>query len=223
MFFYLCFPWLIVKLRERSNVQLGGIAAAGWAVQAVWIAALKQGLPPNRSGFLVSQFPLTHLLEFVVGIASALWFIRVGSERLAQGRRRALVVTASLAGLTICSWTEPVRPAYLALVPLFALLVLGLATPTSRPAALSARPLVLLGEASYALYLLHLPAAHLLQMAGWDGALGWVGMALIITASVPVFLWYETPLRRTIRGRLSRLPASTGRVTSPQGASFGSV
>jgi peptidoglycan/LPS O-acetylase OafA/YrhL len=196
MFFYLCFPWLIAKLRQLSNAQLGLIAAAGCAAQALWLAALRLALPPNRSGFLVSQFPVTHLLEFVVGIASALWFIRGGSERLARGQRRTSVLAVSAVGLAICSWVQPVRPAYLAVVPLFALLVIGLATPCNGAGLLSSRPVVLLGEASYGLYLLHLPATHLLQIAGWHGSLGWAGMAVVVAASVPVFLWYETPCGR---------------------------
>ncbi|HEY4304339.1 MAG TPA: hypothetical protein VGM82_07730 [Gemmatimonadaceae bacterium] len=65
-----------------------------------------------------------------------------------------------------------------------------------------------LGEASYALYLLHVPV-HSWTWAG-DRAMGgrfgdttWFNalyFAVCVALSIPVFLWFEEPARHRIRG-----------------------
>jgi peptidoglycan/LPS O-acetylase OafA/YrhL len=118
-----------------------------------------------------------------------------------------------VAGLAVLAWTVPVRPAYLLMTPLFAVLVVSLAARPRGRSVLGFTPLVLLGEASYALYLLHLPLVRILEISGvQDGLLGWAWLGLVTAVSIPVFLYYETPLRRIIRKRLSASTATIATV-----------
>lgn len=95
------------------------------------------------------------------------------------------------------------------LVPLFAVIILIFSTehyPFSR--FLNAKFMVLLGEASYGLYLIHIPVYHLWITLHWDTiqALYPVYLALCIVLSILSFRYFETPTRLWLLGKFR--PAS---------------
>ncbi|MET0188805.1 MAG: acyltransferase [Pseudonocardia sediminis] len=203
VFFYALFPVLIVWFRRWSPRTVLAVAVGAWVVQGLWILALLEWLPASRSGFLTVQFPLTHLTEFVLGIAA--W--RLWSSAPAIDRRvRVAALLATLAGLAVLALLAPTEPAYWPMAPLFAVLVALLASSGGRRRSWLALPvMLLLGEASYSLYLLHFPLIRIYQIAGvTPGIAGWIAMGMTVVLSVVVFRWYETPLRRAIRRRLRR-------------------
>ena len=55
------------------------------------------------------------------------------------------------------------------------------------------------GEASYALFLIHVPLAYLALLSGFDTGNGWIPLVLTLAASVAVFNLFEEPMRRRIR------------------------
>jgi len=201
-FFYALFPWLLRKLMAMrlSNVAL--VCVGFWALQGVWIFLIWHFIPVGRKGFMISQFPLTHLAEFVVGIGVALYFIHVRSRGAATHRCGVALVCASLAGIALLATYQPIRPAYYLQYPLSAALILGLAL-LERPVlgVLHRRPLVLLGEASFSLYLIHVPLAHIAQIAGIRQSDGWIVLLLAIGLSILVFRCIEEPMRKMIRLR----------------------
>jgi peptidoglycan/LPS O-acetylase OafA/YrhL len=198
VFFYVLFPFLLSKLRKftiRRVVVLGLIV---WAVQGVWIVAVNHLLPANRHDFIVSQFPVTHLFEFFVGVGCAIWFVRIGHDRLegSLARLTLLGVAASLI-VTLSVW-HPVHPVYYLMTVPFGMLILALAaSPTGGMLGL---PLVVLfGEASFSLYMVHMPIIHIAQIGHVHGGPGWLLIAGVIGFSVVVYRLYETPSRRKIR------------------------
>ena len=87
------------------------------------------------------------------------------------------------------------------LIPLYALLVLGLTQQHWLTRSLSIAPLLLLGEASYSFYLIHF------IFNDWSaGALGWpttiMGLiprlAILVPLCIALHLWVERPSRRRI-------------------------
>jgi peptidoglycan/LPS O-acetylase OafA/YrhL len=105
---------------------------------------------------------------------------------------------------------------------LFALVIFGGARTEGAPKMLTCRPMVLLGEASYALYILHSPIGfwwHWLtsKVIGWSLPF-LVDVVLFVTltigASILTYLYVEKPLRRWLasagqqQGR--RLPIDSG-------------
>jgi peptidoglycan/LPS O-acetylase OafA/YrhL len=74
------------------------------------------------------------------------------------------------------------------------------------------RTAILLGEASYAMYLLHVPIARyvavLTRKTIESGALGVAGffgyLVAVIAISLAAFRWLECPARNWIRAKLSR-------------------
>jgi peptidoglycan/LPS O-acetylase OafA/YrhL len=182
---------------------------------------------------LVFKFPLARIWEFLVGATLGLVYLRAArgrpgsvstSRELQNGGPRNLAVGAALAGIAVVvasgafgqpdSWLGLLRW-YVFYTPLFALLITTLAlghTFISR--VLENRYTVLLGEASYSLYILHwLPVLALLfaRRAGMyvDPRLAVLAIALTVTASVLSYRLIEVPTRRLLRGtsRVRAIPA----------------
>lgn len=202
-FFYALFPLLIVYARRWSAARVVMVAAGAWVAQGVWVAALPHVAPYARAGFLVEQFPLTHLAEFVLGIAA--WKLLAG--RPVSRPVRLGVLLATVAALAVLARLAPLTPAYWLMAPLFAVLVGVLAMPCPSARSWLALPVVvLLGEASFSLYLLHVPVLRAAESFGMTaGNVGGTALLLgTIALSVVVFRFYETPARRFLRRRAGR-------------------
>jgi peptidoglycan/LPS O-acetylase OafA/YrhL len=202
LFFYACFPLAALALARSSRV-------------GVWIGALLALSAPfwrGSVGLSDSVKPLVHLADFVVGIAAAYlfaWMARPGSQWLGRGYRLyvpAAVFTGIMCmqpgwGIGGVDFNSVLRPAYAALL-------IGLALgggPAFR--ALSARTSVFLGQASYSMYILHIPILWWLRRYGLGYLPGGVAAALyiasVVTASGAVYRWFEEPANRRIRAWVS--------------------
>ncbi|WER48968.1 acyltransferase [Cupriavidus sp. WKF15] len=201
-FFYALFPWLLARLGACGNRGLAAWCVALWLAQGAWIAWLQHALPVSRHGFLVAQFPPTHLFEFVLGICAALVHARHAAAGAVRVRVGHVLAVIALAGIVALSVLQPLAPAFYMQSPLFGALIVGMAL-SGGPAFLSWRWLVTLGEASFALYLLHVPLGRLLRLADVPAAAGWPALAAVVGISVLVFRGYEEPLRRRLRRRLA--------------------
>lgn len=110
MFFYALFPLLIVRMRRMTMKRVGLLLVATFAFQCLIVWASRAFAPTGQKGFLVSQFPVTHLFEFVVGIAAALIFLRGGKEWVASGSRRNKLLAGSLLPLVLLAYLRPIDP-----------------------------------------------------------------------------------------------------------------
>jgi peptidoglycan/LPS O-acetylase OafA/YrhL len=224
--FYGLFPFLassrLVRLSTRALV--AGVVAL-WALSMACAAAYALldpdglGQPHHLSRAFwfdwIRTFPLLRLPEFLLGMAFGVLFLRDG-ERPRHGRAFALIAAGVIAAVY---WASPgihfVILNNAALMPAFGLLVYGLAHRA--PRALEHPALVRLGEASYALYILHAPVGFLLLFGLW--ALGvpiglWACAAFVIftvCVALTVHRRCEIPLRRRIRHALSA-PRLQGRL-----------
>ena len=88
------------------------------------------------------------------------------------------------------------------LLPLFSVLVLGLGGPNLIASLFSWRPLVLFGETTFALYLVHFNAFELIHIYNLPQRLHverfdpWISFAAIMCLAFVVFKFYERPARR---------------------------
>ncbi len=225
--FYLAFPLLtvgIVRLRRRGLLVL---AASAWATSllmgTVYLLVRPDGhvfagMATAAAPWLayVRYHPLARLPEFVLGIAVGRLFLlrRRGLARLPGPRRRAELAALLAIAATLAIVASPVAPPFPLVhvgllagffaIALYALAVGGGHGPISWPFCTAAA--VRLGEASYALYILHVPVHDLLARAaasiGWrPGALLFFGVyfALAIGLSILVNLTFEVPARRVLR------------------------
>ncbi|PYE49910.1 acyltransferase family protein [Deinococcus yavapaiensis] len=231
-FFYLLFPLLVAVLYPRLRVS----TPVSFALTFVGLWALSL-LPPTiyllaeRTGAFHGQYevwlaalkfnPLTRLPEFLMGITLGKFYL----TRRAQGHtdiRAGTLLGPIVALLIVVIIAVSPRFPYVylhngMLAPLFAALIYALATNRGAlTAALSVPLLVLLGEASYSLYVFHAPLWDwLYKFASGAGLQTNEGtslpflaayLAIIVGVSVLAFRFIEIPARDALRNLLSGKP-----------------
>lgn len=224
VFFYLPFPFLLMRLRPTSAIK------AYSAVVGFWLLAMLAPLiytvlcpraawdmlgPGSTQIFRLERWPIFALPEFLAGVSLAWAFLRFRpSARLA-----AYLAPAGTVGLAIAFAFSDHFPNVMMFdglfIPFYTLIVLGLSEPNWLSKLLSAPWLILLGEASYALYLFHFlfndwtmdrfGAGHGLIPAVWK-------LAIVIPVSVLIHIYVERPGRKLIlqwwyRHRAANAPA----------------
>lgn len=223
VFFYALFPILIRPIVAGAQRWGWGVVVAIWTLQNLGFAALN-ALIPSLVGLFsleglslwLERLPLLRLPEFATGIAA--WAIWRRTRQVTNFLPMPAWPFWGLVGVLCSMWFLPVptsaewlhslasSKAYSLAPPLFAMLIIHLANTSDRPPHLAARalawrPVVLLGEASYALYILHWAVLQSLfaLFRPLDVPPPWAGYAAMGAAvflSVIVHLWFELPLRR---------------------------
>lgn len=229
MFFYAIFPLVLVAF--ASVARWRGLLAVPLAMTAIslglWMAIPMEGIGPFHRNLLLDYFPLSRVVQFIAGVAIAV--------AIRRGWRCPVPVWAAVGvvvgwHVVLIPWSDAVERSSMwdpysasqlfALIP-FALLIASIATKDLRgDQSHLARPtFVLLGQASFAWYLIHSPIilayAYLFGMPGSrvDILLGWGVVAVMSQVlAIGVFLWFERPLERTLRGWV---PARLGPVFAP--------
>ena len=210
-FFYLCFPFVLPWLSRRSERALYWLTAALLVICVLGHTPVKGlGDWKNHASFFVRYVPLPALRipEFLVGVAIGLLFLRGGSTERRPGR--PVVVYAAVLG-TIASLSLPIGDWVSLVILPFSILVYELACGgTLLTEFLSTRVMVLLGGASYSVYLLRYPVtswAHRL-VDQLPPAFVRVGELLtpvvLVLFSIAVFLYWEEPARKALRKWFTR-------------------
>ncbi len=218
-FFYIIFPAVGVFLWRLKN------SRALIAAVAIYVAglALLYALFGQSELHDQSYFPIPHTFVFLLGILLARYFVRITSNPAHHRRLKALApamlfmalfLIVLIASTPLAGQTALLQHGLLA--PVFALAILALASGNDTILRLFSAPwLVLLGEASYALYLLHAPIGLMLRYS--SEKVGWIAYILyiggVIGLSVASFLYLEGPARRWILNR-TRVRSLESLVTS---------
>jgi peptidoglycan/LPS O-acetylase OafA/YrhL len=227
LFFYAAFPLVCALLfrRRRDAAWCLGVLAVAWVVGLV-APAVEIARHAADTTF-VRFSPICRLPEFVVGVAlGGLYMARVSSPRApADADRRAragdamsVAALVLLIAVTQLEWQIP-HPLFHdgLLAPLFALLLYGLASGRFFTRLFAARPFVVLGEASFAIYILQFPVSGLLKLLpSWFTQSGWqILEATFLPMVIAVSLAAHYGVERPMRVRLSRaLVARTARVAA---------
>ena len=128
-------------------------------------------------------------------------------------RQRLGVATLGLAGLAVFFFTVVSRVPYVILhggllMPLFATLTLGLSGTNIIASVFAWRPLLVVGESTFCLYMLHFNGINLMQeLHLWEhlrvAALEpWTSFAAILAVSIAVHHFIEKPARTLLLNRL---------------------
>ncbi len=164
--------------------------------------------PPGSPG----PWPL--LLEFAMGIGVYLLADRHRLLRIVPGSAGLLMAAAGFALLAILPGVTGYTPDdYQSLVRVLcwgipsAIIVLGLVLAEHRGLALRSRIALLLGAASYAIYLLHpIAVGQLIQLPANPPPLSWAlclaAIGVTVAVSVAFNIFIETPLLRWLRSLL---------------------
>lgn len=215
--FYFSFPLLLRAVnRIRGDwlwVWAAGVVAAIWAVPGVASATAPAGSPLLQDGvtawefYLVYQFPLVRMLEFVLGILVA--------RLVMTGRWRSpgLVVSAVLVlGSFWLTFQVPAGYRIVAVmaVPLGVLIAAGAMADTARRRTLlSGRAMVWLGEISYAFFMWHvlvlLCAYEWLIEGSSFGGVETLGIAAVMLVVTVIVAWLQFVLvERPVMRRFAR-------------------
>jgi peptidoglycan/LPS O-acetylase OafA/YrhL len=239
LFLYATFPALVLVVARfdrgvGSLLVVTAVVAATMTMIALLfdlagLGDLGRG-DPNSAHRWLYRSPLFRVGDFALGILSARLYLRLRywsrSERLGGILIMvALVATAALAtnsSLLFSAGSWDVGYA----IPAFALL-LGLAlAPRHRVSRFLAIPVVvLLGESSYAFYLVHMPILGSLGASGWGvqfnpmtATIQVFHLGIVLALAVGLHQLVEIPARSWLRARLGNVPGDrTLRIGPRQG------
>ena len=197
-FFYLCFPMLGFALCKLQGARL-------WIV-ALCLYAGGQLLVVSVQAHPWLWVPLLHLPTFALGVLLARWQ-SLQSRREEDSPSRTWRVYGVMALVGVCLSLGAAASSRFSigsllftglLAPVFAGLIWALSSADTLIARLlCASWLVALGNASFALYLIHTPMLHLFEYLHWTALPGIypVYLALTIGLSLLSFYAFETPVR----------------------------
>jgi peptidoglycan/LPS O-acetylase OafA/YrhL len=222
-FFYVAFLVLLPVVARWGVRRLLATAAVAWVLSMVAPLVYLTLLPDGTNAptahslgtwlYTVKFNPLLRFPEFVTGVVAGRLFLLEERPSLRRYARLEVAAGACVVAVLIASPRIPFLLMHNGLLaPAFAVLVYALARgagPLS--SALSTRPLTRLGEASFAVYILHISLLAWLTRGyaetgirppaqPWNFA---IYAAIVIAVSLLVFRWVEEPARRFLRRRLS--------------------
>jgi peptidoglycan/LPS O-acetylase OafA/YrhL len=232
-FFYLLFPFLLVFLLRRSQPQLFMIAAGSWLATLAFSGSYVLRNPDHLTvvdadvlgAFWLNALkfnPLARLPEFLLGVACGFLFLRSRKE----SKLALPLVLSGIAAFVVVVYFSAVIPYAILhtalLAPAFAAIVYGLALRPNWSAFLENRLLVLFGDASYSLYLLHsmIMGIYFHNQTGqlvhktFLGVL--VFVLLMLAISVLVYRFIEEPARRKLNPRRKPQIGDVGAQPPPQ-------
>ncbi len=203
-FFYAMFPIILILISKSKSTKIMFYGVIALALQWLLICVISLFAPPSAKSFLISQFPLTHLAEFFIGVI-ACRILTANYSKFSQPRLRLhLVQIVTLGAILLLSVYPPVDPMYFLLTPFFAVLIATASLPNSINLLVGNRVSVLLGEASYSLYMIHIPVLNLLEALEIKFIqLGWLLVLVFIGISIAVYKAFEVPLARKIKVKFS--------------------
>jgi len=219
---YAAFPWLIRLPWPTKPHRLVLLLVTLWIIGLV-PHSLYLLLNPDHLAGPVDRYSSTQWLRFLKFtplpyVCTFLSGVTLGKLQLAStlsSRQRLILSALSLIAAGIFFYTLVLHTPYLLmhgglLTPIFAALVLGLSGPHLISSLFSWRPLLLVGESSYCLYLLHFNVFQLLHTYRVPERLHlaalepWLSYLILIALSLAVFHFVEIPVRTAILRRYSR-------------------
>ena len=220
---YFAFPWLVRLPWPKSTGRLVALLLGIWALGLVPHTVYMLTNPDHIAGSIdryssgywlraLKYTPLAYLCTFLAGMILA----KLQARMTLTQRQRTWIACASLSVLAVFFATAVAHVPYILmhgglLVPLFGALTVGLSGQNFIASAFAWKPIELLGQASYALFLLHFNFINMLRtyhvperlhLAAYDP---WVSYAATLALAVSAMYLVERPARRAILGQ--RKPA----------------
>lgn len=226
--FYLLFPFLLINLRRTWWIKL---ILSFLLILALVETCVILHAQPSKSQFdgittyaIFYLHPIVRVFEFIVGMCAAVVWTKVKPFLKMPVLLGTLVEIGAL--LSVAFYTpvagilyqyvsflhsEPATVWYNyqgALILPFALVIFVMASELGWIGrALSISPLVILGEISYSIYILHVPIASAIAFNAPQGTPEWIKgvlfFSIVFTSAYLVWKWVELPARAALR----RMPA----------------
>lgn len=205
--FYLSFPFLGPALWKLRGARLWLVAVA------IYLGGVAISIESFQHihGDLSSHLPPVNMFTFALGILLARWqSLSTKTHLVSKRTTRNVAFAVSTLGLiclgAVVFWSALIPNLNLLvglLVPSFLAWIWAFSQSDWLPAKLLSAPwLVVLGEASFGLYLLHIPIYKFFVRLGWNHTPAFpMFLGTSIGLSVLSFYYFETPARRWILKR----------------------
>ena len=225
MFFYLTFPllWGMLKPKRLNPIIVMVSSFFVWLFSQLVLMNLLNSpfyKPyPSIPHDLIFYFPLSHFSSFLLGVSGG--YLYMSNKRKVKWRSWPLfagsLVTCTLIFLALSSENLLTKSLHANIpfdagvfAPLFLLLILmaSLTEETFSTHQFNFRLFVLLGDASYAVYMLQRPFHQIFEkyVFPWlslsDEYLFYLYFICLVVFSVLVFLWFEKPVKRLLVGKM---------------------
>ena len=212
-FFYALFPLLIFLARPLLGTPRKALALAGIGLLAVVVvSAVAEPIGWTSDG-TATVLPPIRLCDFFLGMGIGALYLRAHSLSLPRLHRYGLILLGvwlvwTLGVVVLRTFYYGIPGLNIAYAIPSAALILGLAwTPDFLlTRSLSTKPMIVLGEASYAFYLVHMSAGAYLTVGLLSNGLGirttllWVFGVIFVTAmAIGLNIMIETPARKLVR------------------------
>jgi peptidoglycan/LPS O-acetylase OafA/YrhL len=222
-FFYVMFPaFALLALRWiKSGWAAVGAWVAVWIVTLLWWAYCIHFA--KRTLYTLYLFPPGRFLEFMLGALTAWALLNTDGRRLPFRLGPIAGLGLVVAWFTLSGQEVHPRLYPLVYVPLFSLVLYWLATEESLVSRFLSSPrLVLLGDASYSFYLVHIVGFFAArwtweQFGGQPAGAGYLaygvifGLVVAVALSLGTFMLIERPAQRALlRIRPAQRPLSAG-------------
>lgn len=225
VFLYACFPIIIygvARIRSLKMIVMGmALTAAVLAVISLWLFASRGGIDwvdGRSANRWLYRSPFMRVFDFTLGVLAARLYVGLKGKSFRFG---GVVATLSSVGvgylMTSRSFFDTALSfdvAY-AIPVVFVIVGLTLSPRSLLSRVLGSKPLVVLGEASFALYLVH--AQILERTVAWEHTTGTylAVMAMAVVASLLLHRLIENPAQRGVYHLLAvRRTLRTGHPTN---------
>jgi peptidoglycan/LPS O-acetylase OafA/YrhL len=225
-FCYLTLPFLLRATRHFSKTECVIFAAAAWIVSLTLSLTylhlnpdgLSQHIDSNTVAFwlyVLKYNPLIHVPEFFIGVLAARAFGATGGFTPTHANFAFVFSTIVILIILLLGYSLPYPVTHTGLLaPLLAVLIASIASGAFIDKILKPKWFVLLGQSSFALYMLHAP---LLIFVAWYFAnraeLGHIAhltvVAVIVVLSLALYKWVEAPLTAKLRKSLFHSAVAT--------------
>ncbi len=217
-FFYLCLPFLLIWVYKAGTKPLAIFTVVLWIVtQVILLTQLNSSsyAPKTDLHDLIYYYPLMHLNSFVAGLLVGIYLKRNSNKIQANNNTLWLILSFALIFLLI--WSRPYLESLLGfkiaftnglLAPAFLWFIVLLARHKGMfTKVFSYSWLVLLGEASYSLYILQKPVHGIYdkivvpRISLSETLHFYIFLILLVVISLLSFKYFETPLRKYLRSK----------------------
>ena len=215
--FYLLFPLIVVAVSlwtARRNtsprlllIVIAAVASLSFVANILLSYALIGQSWTAQPEAWAFYLPMSRAWEFAAGALVAVWWQgRTRNPHAATGRNAALAMPLAVAGLALLalaafwirdSLTFPGLVVLLPVVGTTLLIIAGGLGPNGLSSILATRPMTVVGDMSYSIYLWHWPII-VFALLLWPQP--WVAVAAAAVSFVPAYLAYrfvEQPIRRS--------------------------
>lgn len=224
---YFAFPYILILWTRRLGwldrpSRIAGIVLLVWIVGILphvgYFFTNPDHLPAPADRYtstywmrVLKYTPPVYLCTFLAGLALA----KLHAVLTLTERQRLAMSAFALTAICLFFYLLAPRIPYVIvhgalLLPLFCLLILGLSGPNLIASIFAFRPLVILGETTFALYLLHfnifemIHDYHLPEHLHVTALDPWISYVAIIALAYATVRWVEKPCRRLILDHAKR-------------------